>query len=126
MSKTVDAAALDREQPTYMEQLLHGQVLMDSIDDFIDAWHDAPAGSRVASQSLHEFLGMSWDEYRLWVERPEALRFITAARRQGKPVEEVLATRDRYGLAARSGTQGEPHELLQWLIERGRVQEPPV
>jgi hypothetical protein len=123
MSKTGDTTALD-EELTYMEQLLRGRVLMDSIDDFIDAWHDAPADSKIASQSLHEFLGMSWDEYRLWVERPEALRFIAAAHRQGKPVAEILATRDRYGLAARAGNQGVAHELLQWLIERGRVKEP--
>jgi hypothetical protein len=72
-------AALDRQQPSYMEQLLHGDALLEDIDNFVDAWHDAPDASKSASLSLEEFLGMRADEYRLWVERPESLRFIAAA-----------------------------------------------
>jgi hypothetical protein len=118
-------AALDREQPSYMEQLLRGDVLLEDIDNFIDVWHDAPNDAKIASLSLEEFLGMSADEYRLWVERPESLRFIAAAHRYQQPVSAILGKEDRYGLAARAEDQGEAHELLRWLIERGRVKELP-
>lgn len=124
MFKSRDTA-LDREQPSYMEQLLHGDALLEDIDNFIDAWHDAPDDSKSASLSLEEFLGMSADEYRLWVERPESLRFIAAAHRHKQPIAAILGKEDRYGLAARSEAQGEAHELLRWLIERGRVKEFP-
>lgn len=29
-------------------------------------WHDAPAGSPAAGKQLHEFLGMTWEEYQRW------------------------------------------------------------
>jgi len=117
--------ALDREQPSYMEQLLQGKALLEDIDDFVDAWHDAPDDSKISSLSLEEFLGMSADEYRLWVERPESLRFIAAAHRNKQPVAAILKKEDRYGLAARAEDQGEAHELSRWLIDRGRVKELP-
>jgi len=82
VSEARDNAALIHEQRTYMEQLLCGDALLEDIEDFVEAWHDAPDDSSIAAQSLEEFLGMTWDEYRLWVERPEALRFIAAAHRQ--------------------------------------------
>ena len=124
MFKSGDTA-LDREQPSYMEQLLQGKALLEDIDDFVDAWHDAPDDSKISSLSLEEFLGMSADEYRLWVERPESLRFIAAAHRNKQPVAAILKKEDRYGLAARAEDQGEAHELLRWLIDRGRVKELP-
>jgi hypothetical protein len=108
-----------------MDQRLHGDALLEDIDNFVDAWHDAPDDSKSASLSLEEFLGMSADEYRLWVEHPESLRFIAAAHRHKQPVAAILGKEDRYGLAARAEDQGEAHELLRWLIERGRVKELP-
>jgi hypothetical protein len=112
-------------ESTYMDLLLAGEVLLQDIDDFIDDWHDAPDGSWAASQSLEEFLGMTPDEYTLWVERPESLRFIAAAHKAKQPVSAILASRDSWGLAARANEQSEAHELLQWLIDRGRIKEVP-
>lgn len=34
-----------------------------SIDDAIDAWHDNPDPH---IGSLHEYLGLTWDEYKTW------------------------------------------------------------
>lgn len=33
-------------------------------DDLVDAWHNSPEDGR----PLHEFMGMSWDQYKRWVE----------------------------------------------------------
>ena len=33
------------------------------IDDLIDRWHE----SSTIGISLHEFLGMSWEEYKQWI-----------------------------------------------------------
>ncbi len=35
-----------------------------NIDDFIDSWHEG-AGPLL---KLHNFLGMTWEEYSIWVE----------------------------------------------------------
>jgi hypothetical protein len=39
----------------------------DTIDDFIDQWHDG-AGE---GMPLYEYLGMTLEEYAAWVERNE-------------------------------------------------------
>ena len=36
-----------------------------NIHDDIDAWHDA----EYATISLHEYLGMTWEQYKLWAEK---------------------------------------------------------
>lgn len=123
MSRRRFSPVMDDSQPTYMDLLLKGKVLQEDIDDFVASWHDAPEGSVAASQSLEGFLGMTWDEYRLWVERPESLRFIVAAHRANLPVETVVEA--SAGVAARTDDQSEAGKLLRWLIERGRVREEP-
>lgn len=39
-------------------------------DDLADEWHDAEPGSEIAARGLHEHLGMTRDEYALWVVSP--------------------------------------------------------
>jgi hypothetical protein len=116
---------MEGSEPTYMDLLLMGKAFLEDIDDFVDAWHSAPEESLASSRRLHEFLGMTWDEYRLWVEHPESLRFIVAAHRAGRPVHAVLEELDKTGVAARANGQSEARKLLQWLINLGRVEERP-
>jgi len=42
-----------------------GLIIQDKIDDFIDMWHD----SEYISVSIYEFLGMSLEQYRLYVDK---------------------------------------------------------
>ena len=125
MSRRRIAENRDEPRRTYMDLLLSGEVLQEDIDDFVAHWHEAPENSAAARQSLEDFLGMTWDEYRLWVEHPESLRFIAAAHKAKQPVATVLRTLDRTGVAARTSEQGEAHKLLRWLIDHGRVEECP-
>lgn len=37
----------------------------DEIDELVALWHEGVGGD----QPLHEFLGMTWEEYARWVER---------------------------------------------------------
>jgi hypothetical protein len=62
---------------TFVEEYLSGRVGIGAIDDFVDEWHESSGGVE-----LHDHLGLTWDEYRAWVERPESLPSILA-RRQG-------------------------------------------
>lgn len=51
------------KQFTFMELYRAGIVIKDDIDDYIHLWHNS-----TSSESLHEFLGMSLDSYKIWVE----------------------------------------------------------
>lgn len=45
------------------------------IDDWVERWHTGDS-----KQELHEFLGMTWEEYGNWVAAPAALPHIVAIR----------------------------------------------
>ena len=52
--------------------------LADKMDDEIDRWHtSAPPGSPAP---LHEFLGLTWQEYKVWVMQTMPLEAILRAR----------------------------------------------
>jgi hypothetical protein len=63
---------------TFLELVLAGDAHRDDIEDFVDRWHDGEA-----SCSLAVFLGMSDDEYALWVEKPSSLDLIIQAHAAG-------------------------------------------
>ncbi|SCG58628.1 hypothetical protein [Micromonospora rifamycinica] len=109
------------DRSNFIDDVLRGKATLDQIDDYIDRWHDAPDGSPAASVELHEFLGMTWEEYRLWGERPESLRFTVAARRANKPVSDILRSDRALGAAARSSSKTDAELVLTWLKSRGRI-----
>lgn len=43
-----------------------GRVRPEDINAHVVHWHDAPAGSDAAKVDLHEFLGMTWEQYARW------------------------------------------------------------
>lgn len=101
---------------TYVEACLRGEAIWTDIDDWVDAWHES--GEDI---DLHEFLGMSWDEYSLWVERPQALRGILAAH-HGSPEPISMDTlASEFALAARSNSDSAASEVLDWLRSTGRI-----
>lgn len=61
------------EITTFIEKCLNGDVLCDDIDDYIDIWHESDS-----EDELFEFLGMTREEYALWVKDPDALPQIIA------------------------------------------------
>lgn len=61
---------------TFVDLCGRGDASPDQIDDFIDLWHEDGSGL-----SLHDFLGMTWEEYSAWVVNPGLLRRIIDAHR---------------------------------------------
>jgi hypothetical protein len=101
----------------FMDRLLAGEALLDEIDDYVAEWHDGPS-----SEELHAHLGLTWEEYALWVEQPNVLRLIVAARARERPVAEMLAHAQDYALAARGGlSEKEVRSMRTWLQETGRL-----
>jgi len=105
------------EKPAFLDLLMSGEVLTSEIDNFIDGWH---AGH--GEGELHDFLGMTWDEYVLWVANPDMLGVICAARRRRQPL--ALAVNDNIGelrLAARAADSVKLKGLEAWLRRQGVV-----
>ncbi|MEV2241066.1 hypothetical protein [Micromonospora sp. NPDC049891] len=105
---------------TFVDACLSGRALLTEVDDYVSAWHDCEDDTR----DLHEFLGMTADEYRLWVERPESLRFILAAHKNRMPVTELVLEQTGLMAAARAEAKDEAVHVLRWLIKTGRVSDP--
>lgn len=95
----------------FVELCLRGDLLSEEIDDFVLEWHEGRAG---VEQELHEFLGMTWDEYSVWATNPSMLPLILSAKKHGTSFEEEL-NRDRYKLAARAGSAAEAKRIMEWL-----------
>jgi hypothetical protein len=105
-------------ETTFVAACLAGQALLTDVDDWIDEWHESED-----TLPLDEFLGFHDEEGALFAERPEALRFIVAARRLGKPVNEVLLHPHDFALAARASDAQQAKAVLDWLKETGRLQK---
>jgi len=111
---------MSERQSSFMERCLAGQVLQPNatIDDEIDRWHENDG----FGVELHDWLGMTWDEFRLWGEQPVALRAILAARRTGRPLPEMLTmAQGASALAARGVAAEELATIQQWLRRNGRI-----
>lgn len=105
------------ESPTFLDLYLNGEVLGDEIDDFIDTWHANPGG-----KEIYEFLGMSKEEYSLWLRDPDTLPHIARARRAGLPLAVVLRTTlEEFPIAARSASATKIDRLRSWLRHIGKI-----
>jgi len=107
--------SLDRK--TFVDLCLSGDALADEIDDYIDQWHGKGTG-----MSLHQFLGLSWPEYALWVERPDCLKYILYARKNSRVIaeDEVIP---KLRIAARAVSPEDAEEMVAWLRETGRIKD---
>ncbi|WEH40923.1 hypothetical protein [Streptomyces sp. AM 2-1-1] len=103
---------------TFVDDALVGVAGVDDIDSYVDAWHDADD----TDLELHEWLGMTWDEYRLWVEKPTTLRYIVSAHRHGRTIsDELVKSANGLRLAARAASANEVEGVLTWLQKTGRL-----
>jgi len=76
----------------FMERCLSGEAVADEIEKYEEAWHAGKCGK---GMELHEFLGMSWDEYAIWATKPSILPVIIRSRKIGISLDEVL-NQERY------------------------------
>jgi hypothetical protein len=101
---------------TFFDLYSQGQVTADQIDDFVEAWHESDDSEH---RSLSQYLGMTDDEYAVWLASHRALPLLAAARRDGLPVTEVV-TRHLVDLRSMAPTTGATaiHVLTNWLKKR--------
>jgi hypothetical protein len=60
-------------------------------------------------------------EYGLFLHEPKVLRFVVAAHRRSRPVDDLLVSQDDYALAARAEAPGDARRVLDWLVRYGHV-----
>jgi hypothetical protein len=114
MSSSLAKAGL----PTFFDLYGRGEALSDDIDDVVDRWHEG-SDPQAKSLPLHEYLGLTIDEYELWVHDPEALPHILIARRQSRPLLEVMNDYlDALPMAARADDAATVRALRAWLAIR--------
>jgi len=65
-----------RETP-FIDLCLRGKARPAEIDDFVDLWHESES-----ALPLHEFLGMTSEEYSAWVQNPDLLPHIITDHRK--------------------------------------------
>jgi hypothetical protein len=102
---------------SFVELCLEGSVLEEEIEQFVEAWHEGRDG---AGMELHEYLGMSWEEYQLWTTTPSVLSFVLTARKRGTSLDQELS-QDRYAMAARAGSVAEAAKVEAWLRSVGKL-----
>ncbi len=110
---------MSNQRRTFIDACLSGDATVEQIDDAIERWHAGEGGS-----SLEKYLGMTFEEYATWVERPESLRYIIRARRYDLDLEDILRSIDLESVAARSEDGAEATAVLRWLQSIGRVAKP--
>jgi hypothetical protein len=64
------------EKMNFVELCLRGEIAESEIERFVADWHEGRSGKDL---SLHEHLGMTWDEYKQWSITPSQLPAILAA-----------------------------------------------
>jgi len=103
---------------SFIEKCINGDASLDEIDDYIDEWHDSDSTNDL---ELHEFLGMTWEEYSLWAVKPKFLAWIINARRKGVISSETKFLQESQPLAARSSNTKESLESINWLKSMGKI-----
>jgi hypothetical protein len=103
------------EVGTFMDLAVDGQVMADEIDHYVEVWHDSNSDCEV-----FEFLGMTFEEYSLWVMNPELINVVIASR--VRKVDLLEAVNDNVTnterLAARAGEARDVTRLREWIANQ--------
>jgi len=103
---------------TFVEDVLNGRASLDDVDAYRDKWDEAE-GDGV---EYHDFLGLLWPEYAMYVEDDDVLGHVIEARRQaGQDLRTYLAARkDMSPTLAGLWSLGERYAEQWRVFEAGR------
>jgi hypothetical protein len=99
---------------SFISDCIRGIALLEDIDDYIDRWHEGGTGL-----AIHDFLGMTRQEYNAYLLDDNALAFIVKAYREHVPFKQIAEHDYSYALAARSQGGEKISQLMQWLTQQG-------
>lgn len=81
---------------TYIEDVLDGDAVVDDIVAYSDTWHN-----NSPTIPLHDYLGLLWPEYAMWVEDGDTIDYVIEARRSGLSLLRYLRLRQEDEAAKR-------------------------
>lgn len=96
----------------FIEDCLSGNALLSDIVSVVERWHQGEINGDI---SLREALGMTREEYVLWMKDPENINFIIHARQRGIPVEQAIEEFFSLPMAARGSSKEEISAIVRWL-----------
>jgi cytoskeletal protein CcmA (bactofilin family) len=122
--RRVDAVTVPN-RPKFFDLYSRGHALADEIDNFIDQWHEG-ADPEARILPLHDYLGLTRDEYEIWVLNPDMLPHILIARREARTLPDVVNKYlDQLPVGGRASDGATIRALRGWLAERStRVLSP--
>jgi hypothetical protein len=103
---------VQHEAQTFFSLYSDGLVTGAQIDDFVEAWHNSGDEEK---RSLSEYLGMTDDEYAVWVMSHGALPSILTARRERRPLADAVADYLRDLQRTHPANRPGIHALSHWL-----------
>ena len=101
------------DMKSFIEKCLEGSVLFSEIHDYIEQWHE----SADIDVPLNEYLGMTQEEYDLFVKDEKNLGYIFYSRRHKVSLDFVLKGDHR--IAARTTSLDKAEEIDLWLKSEG-------
>lgn len=115
MSRQLQAVPLDnRPRRAFIDAVLAGEAAWYDIDEWVECWHTTDT-----DVPLHEWLGLTFDEYALLGGGDRHLAAILYARRHGLTLQDAEAWYQTESVATRG--DGDPHALQDLLVREGLV-----
>jgi hypothetical protein len=105
--------------PSFFDLYCHGEATADETDDYVSRWHRNPEPA-AKDLPLHDYLGLTREEYEVLLYDPDALPQILAARESQRPLAGLMVARLRELTAANRPENGTTIVLLtNWLTAQG-------
>lgn len=103
------------ELPAFFDLYGRGEIPADAIDDYVDQWHNSYKELETYPP-LHEYLGLTRDEYEVSLYDPFSLPCILQARQPGENLVDIMATRfEQLRVANRAEDRSIIFSLRNWL-----------
>ncbi len=114
------------EHTSFIERALGGHIVdvEEEIDDAIGEWHARGGHDDTgASVPLHGWLGMTREEYQLFLEQPRTLSAILHVRAYGGNLGDVVNAHDEreVRMAARGASDQDVATVMTWLRATHRI-----
>jgi hypothetical protein len=74
------------KEGSFVDLCLQGKAIPDEIDEYVAEWHRQESDLDIVS-----YLGMTPEEYDLFVKHPDAVPLIVSARREKRPLRDVIS-----------------------------------
>jgi hypothetical protein len=102
----------------FIQLCLEGHALLDEIDDYVDRWHDSDS-----TLELHEFLGMTLQEYAAWVKCPDMLAAIVTGRKRRESFLDIYGEFQNERIAARGVSPADVTEVVRALKCKEKIKK---